>query len=120
MIRLPPISTRTDTLFPYPTLFRSPCSCFTDESFRPADWPLSCCCLEVSGHCAQVRCPAGKELEGARGLGNRHAAAGEGVAAERARAAQQLRLGGEIDDLGDPVAWLQEFDGERQIGRAHV
>src|SRR3546814_20747730 len=23
MIRLPPISTRTDTLFPYPTLFRS-------------------------------------------------------------------------------------------------
>src|SRR3546814_20329276 len=24
MIRLPPISTRTDTLFPYPTLFRSP------------------------------------------------------------------------------------------------
>src|SRR3546814_10265236 len=24
MIRRPPISTRTDTLFPYPTLFRSP------------------------------------------------------------------------------------------------
>src|SRR3546814_17347896 len=26
MIRLPPRSTRTDTLFPYTTLFRSPCS----------------------------------------------------------------------------------------------
>src|SRR3546814_19588135 len=25
MSRRPPISTRTDTLFPYPTLFRSPC-----------------------------------------------------------------------------------------------
>src|SRR3546814_9097622 len=27
MIRLPPRSTRTDTLFPYTTLFRSPCCC---------------------------------------------------------------------------------------------
>src|SRR3546814_19885756 len=26
MIRRPPRSTRTDTLFPYPTLFRSPCA----------------------------------------------------------------------------------------------
>src|SRR3546814_6606180 len=26
MIRLPPRSTRTDTLFPYTTLFRSPCA----------------------------------------------------------------------------------------------
>src|SRR3546814_5571308 len=27
MIRRPPRSTRTDTLFPYTTLFRSPCRC---------------------------------------------------------------------------------------------
>src|SRR3546814_13091859 len=27
MIRRPPRSTRTDTLFPYTTLFRSPCGC---------------------------------------------------------------------------------------------
>src|SRR3546814_15832284 len=27
MLRLPPISTRTDTLFPYTTLFRSPKKC---------------------------------------------------------------------------------------------
>src|SRR3546814_12327191 len=27
MIRRPPRSTRTDTLFPYTTLFRSPCEC---------------------------------------------------------------------------------------------
>src|SRR3546814_19730637 len=37
MIRRPPISTRTDTLFPYSTLFRSPCSDHTaDGSVRAA------------------------------------------------------------------------------------
>src|SRR3546814_4998875 len=30
MIRRPPRSTRTDTLFPYTTLFRSSCACRTD------------------------------------------------------------------------------------------
>src|SRR3546814_8548348 len=38
MIRRPPRSTRTDTLFPYTTLFRSPCACFVgiraDESLN--------------------------------------------------------------------------------------
>src|SRR3546814_9915792 len=38
MIRRPPRSTRTDTLFPYTTLFRSPCR--TCESFRPISRPL--------------------------------------------------------------------------------
>src|SRR3546814_12856837 len=33
MIRRPPRSTRTDTLFPYTTLFRSPC-CFKSPSDR--------------------------------------------------------------------------------------
>src|SRR3546814_10360347 len=32
MIRLPPRSTRTDTLFPYPTLFRSTCFPFSGDS----------------------------------------------------------------------------------------
>src|SRR3546814_16548468 len=31
MIRRPPRSTRTDTLFPYPTLFRSLCVCRREE-----------------------------------------------------------------------------------------
>src|SRR3546814_4399917 len=35
MLRLPPISTRTDTLFPYTTLFRSP------RRIRPAHFPIS-------------------------------------------------------------------------------
>src|SRR3546814_1104242 len=37
MIRRPPISTRTDTLFPYTTLFRSPDSCPSPKR----DWPQS-------------------------------------------------------------------------------
>src|SRR3546814_3577226 len=35
MIRRPPRSTRTDTLFPYTTLFRSHC-------FSKTPWPMSC------------------------------------------------------------------------------
>src|SRR3546814_11016428 len=31
MIRRPPRPTRTDTLFPYPTRFRSPCACTRRE-----------------------------------------------------------------------------------------
>src|SRR3546814_8782976 len=38
MIRRPPRSTRTDTLFPYTTLFRSPCT--RDDVHRP--WPGHC------------------------------------------------------------------------------
>src|SRR3546814_14375256 len=34
MIRLPPRSTRTDTLFPYTTLFRSPCGRTTTSPYR--------------------------------------------------------------------------------------
>src|SRR3546814_9417754 len=43
MIRRPPRSTRTDTLFPYTTLFRShPCSETSPESC-PSALPSSCC-----------------------------------------------------------------------------
>src|SRR3546814_2451979 len=38
MIRRPPRSTRTDTLFPYTTLFRSPRS----ERYGRYEWPHSC------------------------------------------------------------------------------
>src|SRR3546814_7686492 len=42
MIRRPPRSTRTDTLFPYPTLFRSALSrCRTDRNRLRADGYLS-------------------------------------------------------------------------------
>src|SRR3546814_1000634 len=35
MIRRPPRSTRTDTLFPYTTLFRSPCNIFSNPPPSP-------------------------------------------------------------------------------------
>src|SRR3546814_2776419 len=37
MIRRPPRSTRTDTLFPYTTLFRSKSSCFFCSASKPAE-----------------------------------------------------------------------------------
>src|SRR3546814_4378443 len=39
MIRRPPRSTRTDTLFPYTTLFRSPCETLSPRS-RRSDRPV--------------------------------------------------------------------------------
>src|SRR3546814_7160573 len=53
MIRRPPRSTRTDTLFPYPTLFRSPDS---GRAWRPA----------CSAPYAQSRRPKGVEPDGSR------------------------------------------------------
>src|SRR3546814_4367346 len=41
MILRPPRSTRTDTLFPYTTLFRSLGWCFPERPRLPARWPLS-------------------------------------------------------------------------------
>src|SRR3546814_20755195 len=39
MLRLPPRSTRTDTLFPYPTLFRSVLDDLVDRGRRQRRWP---------------------------------------------------------------------------------
>src|SRR3546814_6064195 len=50
MIRRPPRSTRTDTLFPYTTLFRSPC---VDR----------CCCCRA---CRGTRCSYGEAAPQAR------------------------------------------------------
>src|SRR3546814_19994279 len=38
MIRRPPRSTRTDTLFPCTTLFRSPCYMFPNQPITIGDW----------------------------------------------------------------------------------
>src|SRR3546814_9619863 len=47
MIRRPPRSTRTDTLFPYTTLFRSPAAIFCDADAHHAAhdqrWPHASC-----------------------------------------------------------------------------
>src|SRR3546814_10120761 len=55
MIRRPPRSTRTDTLFPYTTLFRSsPCSRSQPAGVRPVRQApsLSLCASGTSGRCS--------------------------------------------------------------------
>src|SRR3546814_4149633 len=63
MIRRPPRSTRTDTLFPYTTLFRSP---FAHRSDPRAPAPEGCCCKPApergnpapdTGHRAEYAAP---------------------------------------------------------------
>src|SRR3546814_1551194 len=64
MIRRPPRSTRTDTLFPYTTLFRSrtrrpaPCSCMR----RRCSAPMSGTCFRRFA-CRQSSCIAGRSEE---------------------------------------------------------
>src|SRR3546814_4552063 len=73
----PPRSTRTDTLFPYTTLFRSPCSTAAiPTTRRSCCQPAECCC---------ANCPrtTGISLCAARGVGRRGAA-------QRAPARRQL------------------------------
>src|SRR3546814_4289544 len=57
MIRRPPRSTRTDTLFPYTTLFRSLCRAHAPERSRPSrrppkrhHHPARCSCLQAHCH----------------------------------------------------------------------
>src|SRR3546814_10499686 len=64
MIRRPHRHTRTDTLFPYTTLFRSPCVCL----MRLRVLYCSACgaaCLGFSSNCARVR-PSGSSASGER------------------------------------------------------
>src|SRR3546814_15666282 len=87
MIRRPPRSTRTDTLFPYTTLFRS--SAFYvlgREPRRIQDLDLYTCgmVLELNGAIASVGAGAaclGHPLEAAAWLARTLAANGEGLAA---------------------------------------
>src|SRR3546814_5943623 len=65
MIRRPPRSTRTDTLFPYTTLFRSKPCCPRPGGLHAAGrWPARCfaarkpCCPRPGGLHAAVRSPA--------------------------------------------------------------
>src|SRR3546814_2113573 len=107
MIRRPPRSTRTDTLFPYPTLFRSP---DTGRAWLPA----------CSAPYARSRRPKGVEPDGSR----LSAAAEEDVdrrPASHLGAAAGIGLEGTAVGRAVGVA-----DGEAgalqevEIGRAHV
>src|SRR3546814_13445947 len=81
MIRRPPRSTRTDTLFPYPPLFRSN-ACASDDGpergriVAPVPVLLECCCSPLPG----CRRPLQRALVGCQPFGRycRRAAQSEG------------------------------------------
>src|SRR3546814_7698240 len=52
MIRLPPRSTRTDTLFPYTTLFRSPVAIFSFKAQLPKPSKRRLWARRPAGNCA--------------------------------------------------------------------
>src|SRR3546814_11615443 len=60
MIRRPPRSTRTDTLFPYTTLFRSALHAFCKRSFRlcsssPGNFALHRCLRRSEEHTSELQ-----------------------------------------------------------------
>src|SRR3546814_5882622 len=108
MIRRPPRSTRTDTLFPYTTLFRSPL-----RAGRVGLW------LAVDLRAVRARTACGPP---ARGMGAAVAAADGGTAAD---GAARLPAGVPQQQIGARFhgrlfrAQLRILD-HAQIGRAHV
>src|SRR3546814_1338433 len=119
MIRRPPRSTRTDTLFPYTTLFRSPAIGLDD---RPAD-------REAQAHAIGLRADEGREqLVGdlrrypGAGVGHDdlHKTGRAGTARHRQPAHRTIghRVDGVADKVDKDLLNLRLVD--EQIGRATV
>src|SRR3546814_1151419 len=105
MIRRPPRSTRTDTLFPYTTLFRSSISDRTDPSGRRrADRP--------AGRGVQGAAAVGPDRRGAARIGGRPWGGYGPLDAGRGRPADIARRCRDAADMARA--------GAIQIGRAHV
>src|SRR3546814_13176986 len=111
MIRLPPRSTRTDTLFPYTTLFRSWCR-------RTAGrWRLR----RFRSYGASGPSEKGEDLSGGEaGLFRRRSGAGVARQVEAALPAGKDQLGGSLAGaaLGPARNMQRPFDKGREIGRA--
>src|SRR3546814_15041158 len=105
MIRRPPISTRTDTLFPYTTLFRS-----QDEGARGAAEPLQRI-EQFAGHAKKERAADPEHLVIVR----QRIPLAEIFAAVVAFAAS-----GHRDGFAHPRHEHQAGEGYAKIGRAHV
>src|SRR3546814_17549496 len=88
MIRRPPRSTRTDTLFPYTTLFRSLRT--SDITSKPS--------LSRVRHCPGERQDLGCEASGGRRQGGRKL-----PSSRRQQGARPLQVGGSIDTEGEGV-----------------
>src|SRR3546814_19540314 len=109
MIRRPPRSTRTDTLFPYTTLFRSACG-----------WRLYMARGGRSADAAVVHRGAARAYRLSDGARGADPAAGRGGGADRADLAARIARRAELS------AELRRGHGdhrtarEPEIGRAHV
>src|SRR3546814_17123548 len=112
MIRRPPRSTRTDTLFPYTTLFRS--SLHSDYALRIL------MALSATGRQMSV-----DEIAGQYGISRNHLA----KVAQRLQAlgyvSAQRGRGGGLTLAREPDAVIvgtvvREFENLEEIGRAHV
>src|SRR3546814_6304011 len=122
MIRRPPRSTRTDTLFPYTTLFRSPVpvksSCFFCAAMKPHEvQTLPAWCLRLI---VLMEARAAPRLINVEGLWRRSTGARPGTMTEFIRGRgllPPLEIAAIVN--GAPVA-LVEFQAVAEIGRAHV
>src|SRR3546814_17595977 len=101
MLRRPPRSTRTDTLFPYTTLFRSE---FSGETLMASVTRLKRLVMTVSA------------------LRDRAAAAPDAPGTERTLGYRERLDQAVSDDLNTPRALpvLDEMLADKKIGRAHV
>src|SRR3546814_3953088 len=68
MIRLPPRSTRTDTLFPYTTLFRSPLRLDAARRIRPRPRQVRRRGPRRSGHAADPQTPGREQHMSSKGI----------------------------------------------------
>src|SRR3546814_14752982 len=109
MIRRPPRSTRTDTLFPYTTLFRSRAVARL--------WPLA-----ATGVCGARRSPATASLPDAPGTGKSCGRAGCAAPGELlglpALELPALELGAAGTAAGTPDGGPETVPGRPEIGRA--
>src|SRR3546814_8055867 len=105
MIRRPPRSTRTDTLFPYTTLFRSLDAVHDDASGTRA-FDVRTHLDQAVGQVDDLRLPC-RVLDhgGAVGQGSRH---------------QHVLGGADADDVEVHLAAAQTRRAGLEIGRAHV
>src|SRR3546814_17580055 len=88
MILRPPRSTRTDTLFPYTTLFRSGAGCIAGRFHGPAQFLLAEICnrpssrflahklLDIAPECFKRRHDTSRRLAGGRDVSGRLATTG--------------------------------------------
>src|SRR3546814_2003720 len=121
MIRRPPRSTRTDTLFPYTTLFRS-AKAKTINKYLGKDFVV----LASYGHVRDL-VPKEGAVDPAHGFAMRYDLIEKNekhveAIAKAAKSADALYLATDPDREGEAISWhIAEILRERgQIGRAHV